>query len=102
MLGAEVLHFALREVRVALDLVDRRHHRCAFEEPREVLGDEVADPDRADLALSEQRLQGTVGIEGPVERRRQRLGGVWKTPSPSAGISTPLLRVSVSMSGPSR
>ena len=34
---------------------------------------EVADPDRADLAVGEQRLQGTVGLQGPVERRRQRL-----------------------------
>jgi hypothetical protein len=38
-----------------------------------VLDHEVADTDRADLAVSEQRLQGLVGIQGPVERRRQRL-----------------------------
>ena len=73
MLGAEVLHLSLREVGVDLDLVDRRHHRGAVEERREVVDIEVADPDRADLAVGEQRLQGTVGLQGPVERRRQRL-----------------------------
>ena len=73
MLGAEVLHVSLREVGVDLDLVDRRHDRRAVEQRREVLDHEVADPDRADLAVSEQRLQGPVGLQGPVERRRQRL-----------------------------
>ena len=183
MLGIEVLHLSLLKVGVALDLVDRRHHRGALEKRGEVLDHEVADPNRADLAVSEQRLQSTVGLQGLVERRRQRLvqdqevdlldgelagalleavqrlvvsvvadpdlglqeelravqvgavhrladlalvavgrrrvdvpvprasaartasrvssGGVWKTPRPSAGISTPLLRVIVSMSGPS-
>jgi hypothetical protein len=38
-----------------------------------VLDHEVADPDRADLAVSEQRLQGTVGLQGLVERRGKRL-----------------------------
>jgi hypothetical protein len=54
----EVLHLSLREVGVDLDLVDRRHHRRAVEQLCEVLNHEVADPDRADLAVSEQRLQG--------------------------------------------
>jgi hypothetical protein len=69
----EVLHLSLREVGVDLDLVDRRHHRRAVEQLCEVLNHEVADPDRADLAVSEQRLQAPVGLQGPVERRRQRL-----------------------------
>ena len=56
--GAELLHVSLLEVGVALDLVDRRHHRGVIEKRREVLDHEVADPDRADLALSEQSLQG--------------------------------------------
>ena len=73
MLGTELLHLWLREVGVELDLVDRRHHRGAIEKRREVLDHEVADPDRADLAVSEQRLERTVGLQGPVERRRQRL-----------------------------
>ena len=73
MLGIEVLHVSLLEVGVALDLVDRRHHGGAVEERGEVLDHEVADADRADLAVGEQRLQGTVGLQGPVERRRQRL-----------------------------
>jgi len=38
-----------------------------------VLDHEVADSDRADLSVSEEGLQGTVGLEGPVERGRQRL-----------------------------
>ena len=38
-----------------------------------MLDHEVADPDRADLAVGEQRLQGAVGLERPVERRGQRL-----------------------------
>ena len=38
-----------------------------------MLDHEVADPDRADLAAREQRLQGTVGLQGPIERRRQPL-----------------------------
>jgi len=39
----------------------------------EVRDHEVADPDRAYLAVSEQALQGTVGLQGPVERRWERL-----------------------------
>ena len=38
-----------------------------------MLDHEVADPDCADLAVGEQRLQGTVGLQRPVERRGQRL-----------------------------
>jgi hypothetical protein len=58
---------------VELDLVDRREHGGAIEKRREVLDHEVADSDRADLVVSVQRLQGTVGLQGAVERRRQRL-----------------------------
>jgi hypothetical protein len=47
--------------------------RRPFEQRREVIDHEVADPDRAVLAVGEQRLQGAVGLHGPVERRRQRL-----------------------------
>ena len=87
-----------------LDLVYRRHDCGAAQERVDVRDHEVADPDRADLAVSEQRLQGTVGLQGPVEGRRQGLvqdqqvGGVWKTPRPTAGISMPLLSVIVSSS----
>ena len=73
MLGTEVLDGLLCEVGMALDLVDRRHHRGLLEERVEVLDHEVADADRADLAVGEQRLQGAVGLERPVERRRERL-----------------------------
>jgi hypothetical protein len=179
MLGVEILHVSLLKVWVALDLVDQRRHPCTIDKRREVLDHEVADPDRSDFAFGEQRFQGVVGHEGPVERGGQRLvqdqevdlfdaelctalleaveslvvsvvadadlgleedlgaiqagaadgladlafvavggrgvnqpvpvssaactasrvssGGVWKTPRPSAGISTPLLRATVFM-----
>ena len=73
MLGAEGLDLRLGEVGVQLDLVDRRHDAGAVEQRGEVVDHEVADPDRADLALSEQSLQGTVGLQGPLECRRERL-----------------------------
>jgi hypothetical protein len=38
-----------------------------------VFGHEVADPEGADPAVGEQRLQGAVGLQGPVECRRKRL-----------------------------
>ena len=38
-----------------------------------MLRHEVAHPDRADPAVGEQRLEGAIGLEGAVERRRQRL-----------------------------
>jgi len=38
-----------------------------------VLDHEVADPDRADLTVSQQTLQRAVCSQGSVERRRQRL-----------------------------
>src|SRR5437764_7776352 len=56
-----------------LDLIDRRHHRAPIEERRKVLDHEVTDPDRADLAVSEQTLQRAVCPQRSVERRRQRL-----------------------------
>src|SRR5438552_16549436 len=73
MRGPEFLYLPLREVRMDLDLIDRRNHRAAIEEGREVLDDKVADPDRADLAVSEQALQSAVCPERSVKRRRQRL-----------------------------
>jgi hypothetical protein len=38
-----------------------------------VVGHEVADPDRADLAVGQERLQGLVGADGEVELARQGL-----------------------------
>jgi hypothetical protein len=73
MLGAELLHLSLREVRVALDLVDRRRDRRTIEEPNEMLAHEVAYSNRADLALGKQGLERAVCLERAVERRRQRL-----------------------------
>src|SRR5438034_10927430 len=73
MPAREFLHVPLREVGMDLDLVDRRNYLAAIEEGREVLDHEIADPDRTDLAVSEQGLQSAVGLQGSIERRRQRL-----------------------------
>ena len=63
----------LPEVGVHLDLVHRRHHRRGCQQRGQVVGHEVADPDRADLAVGQQRLQRLVGADGEVELARQRL-----------------------------
>jgi hypothetical protein len=76
-----------------VDLVDRRHHRGAVEERRQVLDHEVADPDRADLAVGEQRLQRTVGLQ--VRSNADGSGwcrisrSIWSTPSLRALFSKP-------------
>ena len=56
-----------------LDLVDCRHHGGAIKHRGEVVDHEVADPDRSDLPVGEQRLQGPVRLQGRLEVRRQRL-----------------------------
>ena len=56
-----------------LDLVDGGHDVGALQQRVEVVGHEVADADRAHLAVGEQRLQRPVGVERPVEGRRERL-----------------------------
>ena len=73
VLGAELLHLALREVRVHLDLVHRGHHRRGVQQRGQVIDHEVADPDRTDLTVGQQLLQGAVCLQGLVEFRRQRL-----------------------------
>ena len=69
----QALQRRLLEVRVDFDLVDRRHDRGLGQQTLQVLGHEVADPDRAHLAVGEQRLQRAVRVEGEVESARQRL-----------------------------
>ena len=73
VLGAEGLDLRLDEVGVHLDLVDRRDDLGAVEQRGQVVDHEVADADRADLAVGQQRLEGPVGLEGAVEGRGQRL-----------------------------
>ncbi len=73
MLGVEVLHRVLLEVRVQLDLVHGGHHRRHVQQPGQVVDHEVGDPDGADLAVGQQGLQRPVGRQGLVELRRQRL-----------------------------
>ena len=62
MRSGEFLHSPLREVRMDLDLVDRRHHLAAIEQSRQALDHEVADPNGADLAVREQGLESAVGL----------------------------------------
>src|SRR3984893_10097029 len=73
MRAREFLHFPLGEVRMDLDLIDRRHYLAATKERREVLDHEIADADRTDLAISEQGLQSAIGLQGSIKRRRQCL-----------------------------
>ena len=63
----------LREVRVQLDLVDRRHDVGAVDQPAEMLRAEVRDADRSRAAVGEERLGGLVGADRVVEVRRHRL-----------------------------
>ena len=73
MVGVGGLDDALLEVGVDLDLVDRRDDGGLVEQPVEVFDHEVADTDRADLAVRQQRLEGPVGVEGAVEGAGERL-----------------------------
>ena len=73
VLGAEGLDVGLDEVGVDLDLVDGRDDLSAVKQRFEVIDHEVAHANRADPALAQQRLERAVGLEGPLERRGQRL-----------------------------
>ena len=64
---------ALAEVGVHLDLVHRRGHGCGFHQLGQVVGHEVADADRAHLAVGQQLLQRPVGADGELELVRQGL-----------------------------
>jgi hypothetical protein len=79
VLLAEGLHVRLAEVRVLLDLVDRRDHRSAIEERFQVLDHEVADADGADLAVGQERLQGAVAAS-PCSRSRRSRSSSRRTP----------------------
>jgi hypothetical protein len=56
---------------VHLDLVDRRDDRGVLEQSGQVVDHEVADTDRAHLAVGEQGLQCAEGLERAVEGRRK-------------------------------
>ena len=73
MLGAEGLDLGLHEVRVHFDLVDRRHDVGVVEQLGEVVDHEVADADRADLAVRQQGLERSVRRQRAVEVRGQGL-----------------------------
>jgi hypothetical protein len=73
VLDAEGLDVRLGEVRMLLDLVDRGDDRGPVEQSGEVVDHEVADADGADLAVGQERLERSVGLEGHVEVRGQRL-----------------------------
>jgi hypothetical protein len=69
----EGLHVGLGEVRVLLDLVDRRDDRRLFEQLREMVDHEVADADRADPAVGQQGLERPIGLARAVEGAGQSL-----------------------------
>jgi hypothetical protein len=54
--GPRGLDLGLGEIRVRLDLVDRRDDIGAAEQRGHVVDHEVADADRADPVIGEQRL----------------------------------------------
>jgi len=70
---AERAHLGLAEVRMHLDLVDGGYDRGLVQQRGEVLDHEVADTDRADLTVGEQRLQRPVCLQGLAELAGQRL-----------------------------
>src|SRR4051812_6478256 len=72
-LGVNRAQRALLEVRVQLDLVDRRYHVGAVDQPAQVLRAEVRDADRARPAVGEERLGGLVRADRVVEVGRDRL-----------------------------
>jgi hypothetical protein len=76
VLGPQGLYVALREVGMELDLVHRGHHAGAVEQASEVIDHEVADPDRAHLAVGEQGFQRPVRLQRRVELRGQRPASV--------------------------
>jgi thioredoxin reductase (NADPH) len=63
----------LRVVRVQLDLVDRRHHVGALQQRLQVVEQEVAHADRANLAVLEQLLERLVRLDRATKGGRQRL-----------------------------
>ena len=67
------LHGRVGEVRVQLDLIDRRDHRGGIYEPLDVVGAEVGDADRACLARLEHLLRDLIGGDGVLEVGRGRL-----------------------------
>lgn len=73
VLVVEVEHGALLEVRVDLQLVDRRDDGGGVKQRGQVVDHEVADTDRPDLTVGQELLLGAVGGEGLVELGRQGL-----------------------------
>jgi hypothetical protein len=67
VLGVRGLHAGLGEVRVYLDLVHRGHDVGLLQEVRQDIRHEVADTDRADLPVGQQRLQRLTCGDGLVE-----------------------------------
>jgi len=68
VLGQE---FILREARVHLDLVDRRHDTCLGLQPVELPGGEVGDADRPDLLPLAQLDHRAPGVDVAVELRER-------------------------------
>jgi len=66
VLGVQRAQLSLREVRVQLDLVDGGYRAGLGDQPPQVFGGEVGDPDRADPAVRGQLLQCPPGLDVPV------------------------------------
>ena len=85
VLGVTPASRGLREVRVHLDLVDGGNDIGVRSSVVEVLGHEVADADRADLAVGEQCLERLVRLDRSVELAGSgwcRINrSMWSTPS---------------------
>lgn len=72
-LGVQALQFLLLAVRVELDLVHGGNYRCFRQESVKDLRHEVADTNRAYLAVGEELLKRPVRVDREVEPARQRL-----------------------------
>jgi hypothetical protein len=66
VLRVRLLHAGLREVRVQPDLVYRGYDLGGLQQL--VLGHEVGDPDRPDLAVGQELFESFVGADRALER----------------------------------
>ncbi|OEI69057.1 hypothetical protein Cus16_0887 [Curtobacterium sp. ER1/6] len=69
VLGVHLAELGLREVRVQLDLVHRGRDTGGVDDRLQVLGREVRDADRADLAAVPEVHEGLPRVDEPAHRR---------------------------------
>src|SRR5699024_1049563 len=73
MLTVSLLNATLAEVGVDLDLVDRRYDIGVSQQPLQVLGHKVADPNCSDLPFGQEGFQAAVSGQGALEFLWERL-----------------------------